>query len=126
MEAAFVKTSDKELSKNSTIQRILDLLKKKNIRQKELADFLGISTSIFTNWKYRNGNSYMKYLDKIAAFLDVSPAYLINGEKTGDNELTDREEKLLKVYRETDDESRRMIDCLIEYIVSKNTEAGKR
>ena len=121
-----MKTSDKELSKNSTIQRILDLLKKKNIRQKELADFLGISTSIFTNWKYRNGNSYMKYLDKIAAFLDVSPAYLINGEKTGDNELTDREEKLLKVYRETDDESRRMIDCLIEYIVSKNTEAGKR
>ena len=42
-----MKTSDKDLNKNSTIQRILDLLEKKNIKQKELANYLGISTSIF-------------------------------------------------------------------------------
>ena len=66
-----MKTSDKDLNKNSTIQRILDLLEKKNIKQKELANYLGISTSIFTNWKYRNGNSYMNYLDKIATFLNL-------------------------------------------------------
>lgn len=124
MEAS-VKTSDKDLNKNSTIQRILDLLEKKNIKQKELANYLGISTSIFTNWKYRNGNSYMNYLDKIATFLNVSPAYLINGEITADNELTNREEKFLKIYREIDEKSRQMIDHLLEYIVSQNTEVGK-
>ena len=67
----------------------------------------------------------MNYLDKIATFLNVSPAYLINGEKTADNELTNREEKFLKIYREIDEKSRQMIDHLLEYIVSQNTEVGK-
>ena len=67
----------------------------------------------------------MNYLDKIATFLNVSPAYLINGEKTADNELTNREEKFLKKYREIDEKSRQIIDHLLEYIVSQNTEVGK-
>lgn len=119
-----MRTSDKEINSNSTIQRILNLLEKKKIKQKELADYLGISTSIFTNWKYRNGSSYLNYLDRIAEFLNVSPSYLVTGEKTSDNELTSREEKMLKIYRGIDEKSRQMIDSLIDYIASKNIEFG--
>ena len=119
-----MRTSDKEINSNLTLQRILDLMEKKNIKQKKLADYLGISVSIFTNWKYRDGNSYLHYLDRIAEFLNVSPSYLVTGEKTSDNELTAREENLLRKYRGIDEKSRQMIDSLLDYFASKNDDFG--
>ncbi len=70
------------------------------------------------------GNSYLHYLDRIAEFLNVSPSYLVTGEKTSDNELTAREENLLRKYRGIDEKSRQMIDSLLDYFASKNDDFG--
>ena len=37
----------------------------------------------FNNWKFQNTKSYLKYLDQIADYLNVTPGYLIRGNSMG-------------------------------------------
>ena len=64
-----------------TLQRIVKLLKSKNKKQKDLTDFLGITKNAFTNWKSGSNTSYIKYLPKIAEFLEVSVDALLGKEE---------------------------------------------
>lgn len=72
-----------------TLQRILDLLSEKGKAQKELTDFIGISSNSFTNWKSGRNVSYKKYIYAIAEFLGVSVDYLLgNSNLKTENEKT--------------------------------------
>lgn len=62
------------------LTRILTLLDKKHIQQKELSNYLGLSKCAMTGWKNGNNTSYMKYLPKIAEFLGVSVDSLLGKE----------------------------------------------
>ena len=59
------------------LDRISNLLKEQHKKQKDLTDYLGISKNIFTNWNSGASKSYLKYIDKIAEFLNVSTDYLL-------------------------------------------------
>lgn len=61
----------------STLDKIQELLKKRNKKQKDLTDYLGITKNAFTDWKSGRINSYMKYLPQIAEFLNCSVDYLL-------------------------------------------------
>lgn len=63
-----------------TLNKILELLEKNNVKQKDLTDYLGISKNAFTNWKGGYSNSYTKYLPQIAEFFNVSIDYLVGRE----------------------------------------------
>lgn len=58
------------------LQRIIDEMKLKNIKQYELTDYLDINRNSFGNWKAGLNKSYLKYKHAIADFLDVSVDYL--------------------------------------------------
>ena len=58
------------------LTRILECMGTKHGAGKELADFLGISGNVITNWKNGSNRSYLKYLPKIAEFYNVSEDYL--------------------------------------------------
>lgn len=59
-----------------TLDIILELIDKNNIKQKDLTDYLGISKNAFTNWKGGFSQSYNRYLPQIAEFFNVSIDYL--------------------------------------------------
>lgn len=63
------------------ITRIVDLLIEKGKKQQELTDYLGLHCNNFTEWKAGRKRSYLLYIDEIAAFLDVSPTYLLRGSE---------------------------------------------
>ena len=68
-----------------TLDKILALVEKNNIKQKDLTDYLGISKNAFTNWKGGFSQSYNRYLPQIAEFFNVSIDYLVGrDEKQGD------------------------------------------
>lgn len=48
---------------------------------KALADYLGVSPNVITNWKNGSNHSYRKYIKQIAEFYGVSEGYL-RGDKT--------------------------------------------
>jgi transcriptional regulator with XRE-family HTH domain len=59
-----------------TLQRIIEELKSKNLRQIDLTNFLGTTHNTFGNWKSGLNKSYLKYLHAIASYLDVDVEYL--------------------------------------------------
>ena len=61
----------------TTINKIISLLDEKDLNQKDLTDYLGISKSAFSAWKSGTSHSYNKYLGKIAEFLNTPPSELI-------------------------------------------------
>lgn len=62
-------------------QRIFEIMKQKNIKQNDLANFLGISSSSITDWKKKGTNPASDKILKISEFLDVSVEYLLGGEE---------------------------------------------
>ena len=76
-------------------------MKEKGVNQQEVAQYLGLGNGTFTKWKYDNGKSYLKHLNKIAEYLGVSKTYLLEGinEVTKDEKLSQKEQKLLEIFR---------------------------
>lgn len=58
------------------LTRILECMGQKHGAGKELADYLGISGNVITNWKNGSNRSYLKYLSQIAEFYNVSEDFL--------------------------------------------------
>lgn len=56
--------------------KILNLIGKKHGAQKELANFLGISSNNITDWKSGRNKSYRLYLPQIAEYYSVSLDWL--------------------------------------------------
>lgn len=54
-----------------SVQIILSLLQDKGLKQKDLANHLGINQSAIADWKKGKTKSYMRYLPQIAEFLNV-------------------------------------------------------
>ena len=47
---------------------------------KALADYLGVSPNVITNWKNGSNRSYRKHVKQIAQFYGVSEGYLLGTE----------------------------------------------
>lgn len=58
------------------LNRILACMGPAHGAGKALAEHLGVSPNVVTNWKNGSLHSYRKYIDKIAEFYGVPAAYL--------------------------------------------------
>ena len=65
---------------SEVFERIDELMKSCGKKKSELKRFLGFPRSTYDNWRSGKSKSYMKYIDKIAIFLDVTPGYLLFGK----------------------------------------------
>jgi transcriptional regulator with XRE-family HTH domain len=77
----------KEGENMEIIDKISELLIKKNKTQKELTDYLGLDKSTYSAWKNGKSRSYNKYLKEIATFLnnEVNNIYFSFAKKAQDN-----------------------------------------
>ncbi|MGN0341311.1 MAG: helix-turn-helix domain-containing protein [Roseburia sp.] len=92
-------------------QRILAILEEKNLSQKELSNYAGLSPSAISNWKTQKSNPSSDKIIKICEFLDVDPYYLLTGDPAPESMLredgstysqttTPEEDMLLKIFRD--------------------------
>lgn len=79
-------------------QRVFEELKKQKKKQKDLAAYIGISTSAVSDWKKKGTNPSAENISAIADFLEVSIDYLLTGTENHTKKLTDDEQRLLKLY----------------------------
>lgn len=86
------------------LDNIMSCLSYKKLKQKDLCDYLGISSQAFTNWKNGNTNSYLKYLNKISEFLDVPMEQLLGREPIRSS--SELENKLLRLFSLCDTEGK--------------------
>ncbi|MCX7658181.1 MAG: helix-turn-helix transcriptional regulator [Oscillospiraceae bacterium] len=102
----------------STLDKIIKLLAEKNIQQKELCDYIGVSANVFTNWKLGQNKSYLKHISKIAEFLGVSADYLLGTDKktsppSEEDELTAEAIRLFKML--PDDKKRAFLALMDDF-----------
>jgi len=60
-----------------SLERILNLLKQKGIKDQILIQAIGLNKSAMSDWKSGRSKSYKKHIDKIADYLGVSSDYLL-------------------------------------------------
>ena len=60
-----------------TIKLIFDLLSKKGIKQGAFSDAIGVKAQVVSDWKAGRSKSYIKYIDRIATYLNVPVDYLL-------------------------------------------------
>lgn len=81
-------------------QRIFEELKKQGKKQKDLAVYIGLSTSAVSDWKKKGTNPAAENLSIIADFLNISIEYLLTGKEKSSPTvtLTADEQDLLDIY----------------------------
>ena len=89
-------------------QRIFMILKEKRLKQKDLSEYTGISTSAISAWNKNNLNPAADKLSIIADFLGVSLSYLITGQE--ENKMLSNDiDQLIKNYSAVDEISKKLI-----------------
>lgn len=63
------------------LQRIVEVMKDKGLKDKDLCDYAGIKQSTFATWKQKGRDPKSEYYAAIAEFLGVSTNYILNGEE---------------------------------------------
>jgi transcriptional regulator with XRE-family HTH domain len=102
-----------------TIDTIIVILKRKNLKQKDLTDYLGLSKNAFTNWKAGLNESWKKYLPQIAEFLGVTVDELL-----GDRPLisyypfTLPQKKVIELLTRLDDDDLMRIEGMIQLLLA--------
>lgn len=79
------------------INRILTILKEKNLKQSDLCNYVGIKYNVFTTWKTRGTEPPARFIIQICDFLGITPYYLLTGEEKSPS-LPDDEQELLSYY----------------------------
>ena len=74
------KTANQKPVEDEVLERIVDLTNRRGMSQKELAAELGITNAAFSKWKISTGKPYMKYMKQLCEILQVSDAYILDGE----------------------------------------------
>lgn len=89
-------------------QRIFMILKEKRLKQKDLSEYTGISTSAISAWNKNNLNPAADKLSIIADFLGVSLSFLITGKEEHES-VSEDISQLIKNYNSVDEISKKLI-----------------
>lgn len=113
-----------ELTKDPVVLKIIHELRVQGKTSKELELAIGLRNGALTRWKYSDTKSYLKYIDVIADFLNMSTNELTNGtvesRKPLRQEITAAEMQVIELYRKVGYEERRYIQKILECFASIN------
>ncbi|MDD7218889.1 MAG: helix-turn-helix domain-containing protein [Clostridia bacterium] len=99
-------------------QRMFEIMKKKNIKSVDIANKLGISKSVISNWKSRETNPPAEYIVPICELMGVSIEFLLTGKERKD--LSEEESKIIEAYRKADPAEQGVIKKILD--IQENTE----
>ncbi|MFR9206960.1 MAG: helix-turn-helix domain-containing protein [Lachnospiraceae bacterium] len=97
----------------STIERIIELMKKNNIKDAELERMLGLKPKIIYGWKTGRSKSYMDFIPQLSQIFNVSSNYLL-GETDIPNNKGPIALSRPNGYEKLTDEERAFFDAMIE------------
>ncbi len=107
------------MTTNPVVLRIEDQLSVQGKTAKDLEKYIGVSNGTYTAWKYREGKSYQKYIDRIAEYLNVTKNYLLEGidDYVNTDTLTGTEIRIIKQFRAMGNEQQKSYMKIGEFLV---------
>jgi len=101
-----------------TLDRILSLIQAKGITNKEFLEDLNLSLSTISEWKRERNKSYLKHINKIADYFNVSTDYLLGNTST--NSLPEDLQKLNAIYNKLPKEEKAQLMTYAEFLEQNN------
>ena len=98
--------------KDEILRRILYLIDSLNLSDQEVEEYLDIGKGMMSHWRYGGRTTYLRYINQFCELLDTTPDYLFLGTEIvgSDNDFSAYEKKLIKIFRNMDDEWKKHID----------------
>ena len=96
-------------------ERMFEIMKQKNIKNKELAECLGVNQTVISAWKKRGNSPPAENIVQICKLLNISYEYLLTGKEK--EALTKQETELINNFRLLEPEEKEMIIKKIERIL---------
>lgn len=93
-------------------QRMFEEMKKKKVKNIDIANSLNINKTVVSAWKARGTNPPAEYIVQICELLQVSPYFLLTGKET--ENLSSEEQQLLAAYRITDPGTKNSVRKLLD------------
>lgn len=117
-----MRVTNKKLTEDPIVLKILKEIKLQGKTEKEVEEGIGLTTGAFIRWKYGGSKSYMRYIGKIADYLNVTPEYLLNTEeeRVTEDTLSGDEIKLLKMYRKMKKGKRQCMLMVAKFFLEEN------
>ena len=112
----------KKTTDNPVVCRIVDLIRKRGKKEKDLTDYLGMAPGAMSKWKYDGSFVYIKYIKEICEFLDTTPNYLFFGPEDKEERLSPMEKELIRMYRGLDVGRKKCIAETLKYFAEKYNE----
>lgn len=88
------------------LKKILETIENNGISQKEITEKLGLTETVFSNWKAGKNESYKKKLPQIAKILGVTIEYL-TGEES-------EQAKILRLYTRATTKEKEIIQFILK------------
>ena len=110
-------TTDKEMTNDPVVVRIIDLIRKRGKKESELAKYLGIPSGVMAKWKYYGSTSYLRYIEEICLYLNTTPNYLFLGKEQTEKDLSLEEKDIIRMYRNLDEGKKNCIKNTLKYFM---------
>lgn len=109
-------------------RRIDKIMKAQRRKNNELNSYLKVNNSTYDNWRRGKSESYLKYINEIADFLQVDPK-----ELTGDTDIDlavkkqdPKEDKLLSLFRSVTDSEKELLIKVVDTFVLRLRKARQQ
>ena len=109
-----------------TVERILDLAKKKGVKQSFLSDLIGGYRGKITDWKNGKSKPSSKDLELISDFFGVSVNYLLTGkndkqaDKNTEQELSEQAMRVAELFDSLDEKSQAKAEGFLAALADQN------
>ena len=113
-------TTNREMTDNPIVHRIVGLIEDQGKKEKDLTDFIGVSPGTMSKWKYDGSNVYLKYIEEICEFLETTPNYLFYG--TDEENYTKTEKEMIRMYRILDNGRKKCIRDTLKYFAEDSND----
>lgn len=119
-----MRTTKRKLTDDPVVLRLVKEINLQGKTEKEVEEAIGLTTGAFTRWKYEESKTYMKYIGRIADYLNLTTEYLldIDEKEVSESSLSNDEIQLIKIYRKMDIERRNCLLSTAKYFIGSNGE----
>jgi transcriptional regulator with XRE-family HTH domain len=94
-------------------ERIKELRNQNNVSQQKLADLLNLTQQAIGKWESGKAEPNIDAIIKMSKIFNVTVSYLILGEEEIESNITKKEKKILKAYRNKQD-LQNAVDILLQ------------
>ena len=100
----------------NTLEKIIDLVNSRCTNDQQFLSDLNFNRTLLSDWKSGKSKSYLKHINKIAEYFNVSTDYLLGNEQKekAPSQLSERAKRILEAVNQLSEEEQEAFLLILE------------